>query len=198
MKRHSLAILTAVLISALPAVPAAAHMTPSVVLETRAAFIRESLSGAQRYFERAVDLGKHDYERIAREAAGIGPTGRTVRFYSGQDAEGKDVGVAFFVQVNTMHGPIELGMAMAPGDSVMAVSVVRATVETKPWVTAVARAGILRRFVGLQFGDDPARALDGFSRRSLGAMPYYFAGAVAEGVKQGLGLYHVVGRPREG
>jgi hypothetical protein len=197
MKRVLISIAGAAVLAAAGAPPAAAHMTPSVTLTSRADFIRRALPGARRYFERTVDIGRDDYARI-RKDAGFAPDEASVRFYSGVGADDRPVGVVLFVQVNTMHGPIEVGLAMGPGDSVLSAGVIRATVETKPWVVAAERAGLLDRFRGMRFGDDPSRALDGVSRDSLGAMPYYFGTVIVEGVKHGLGLYHVLGREGAG
>lgn len=179
--------------AALPLLVGAAawHITPTVVLKTQADVIREAVPGAAQYFARTVKIGREDLARL-RASADFTPDDPEVKFYYGNGSDGALQGVVLFPQVNTQHGPLEVGLTMSPDGTVKQVVVTKATVETKPWVLAAVRSGFTRHFQGMQFGDDPARALAEVNRKALGAMPYYFAEVTTSAVKRGLAFYGVL------
>ncbi len=170
---------------------AAPHITPTVVLKTQADVIRETLPDAAQFFVRTVKIGREDLSRL-RASAEFTPDDPEVKFYYGNGADGNLRGVVLFPQVNTQHGPLEVGLTLAPDGTVKAVTVTKATVETKPWVLEVVRSGLGKQFQGMRFGDDPARALAAVDRKDLGAMPYYFAEVTATAVKRGLAFYGIL------
>jgi len=113
----------------------ARHPTPTVVMVKQTDLLRAALggSGAKQFFVRKVTIGKDDLARIRREVD-FSPEDPDLSFYLGKDATGRLVGVTLFPQVNTMHGPLEVGLTLKPDGSIASVAVTRATVETKPWV----------------------------------------------------------------
>jgi hypothetical protein len=169
------------------ALGAAAHPTPKVVLVKHADFIRGTLAGAKQYFVRTVSIGKQDLATI-RQAGDFTPDDPDVQFFLGQGEGGATVGVVLFQQVDTPHGPIEVGLTFGPDGAVTHALVTTATVETKPWVQEAVATGLMDRFVGMRRGDDPRKALQGLDGR-LGAMPQYMAELIAAAVGRGLVLY---------
>jgi hypothetical protein len=169
------------------ALGAAAHPTPKVVLVKHADFIRQTLPSAQQFFVRTVSIGKEDLAAI-RKASDFTPDDPDVQFYLGQSEDGKTVGVVLFQQVDTPHGPIEVGLAFGPSGSIAHAQATTATVETKPWVQEAVATGLMDRFVGMRQGDDPHKALQGLDGR-LGALPRYMAELIATAVGRGLVLY---------
>jgi hypothetical protein len=169
------------------ALGAAAHPTPQVVLVKHADFIRQTLPGAKQYFVRTVSIGKQDLATI-HKASNFTPDDPDVQFFLGQGDGGATVGVVLFQQVDTPHGPIEVGLTLSPGGSVTHAMVTTATVETKPWVQEAVASGLMSRFLGMRQGDDPRKALQSLDGR-LGAMPQYMAELIATGVGRGLVLY---------
>jgi hypothetical protein len=167
------------------------HPTPTVVLVKQTDLLRTALDGAKQFFVRKVTIGKDDLARIRKEVD-FSPEDPDLSFYLGKTGEGKLVGVTLFPQVNTMHGPIEVGLTLKPDGSVASVVVTKATVETKPWVEEAVAAGLLKRFQGLRYGDDVKRALGQLSPGQIGQMPYWEAGVIAAAVQQGLVLYHTL------
>ena len=167
------------------------HPTPSVTLARQADVVRQGLPGAQQFFVRNVTVGRDDLAKI-RQVVDFTPEDPDVKFYYAQDGAGKFIGVVLFPQVNTMHGPIEVGIAIGPSGTVTSAVVTKASVETKPWVLRVVTAGLMRRFNGLRPGDDVDQALQGMSAGSVGNMPYYFATVIAATVKRGLVLYQTL------
>lgn len=170
---------------------AARHPTPTVVLVKQTDLIRTTLDGATQFFVRKVTIGKDDLSRI-RQEIDFSPEDPDVRFYLGRTEDGNLKGVVFFPQVNTTHGPIEVGLTIKPDGTVASAVVTKATVETRPWVEEAVAAGLLKRFQGMRYGDDVQRALGQLSPGQVGQMPYWEAGVIAAAVHQGLVLYRVL------
>ena len=169
----------------------ARHPTPSVVLVKQTDLIRTTLGGATQFFVRKVTIGKDDLARIRKEVD-FSPEDPSVPFYLGKTAEGGLAGVVLFPQVNTIHGPIEVGLTLGPDGSIISAVVTKATVETRPWVEEAAAAGLMKRFQGMRYGDDVKRALEPLSPGKIGQMPYFEAQVIAATVRQGLVLYHTL------
>lgn len=182
------------ILPALLAVPllALAHPTPVVKLVEHADAIRESLKGADRFFLHTVTIGKNDLATIRRSVE-FTPDDPDLQFYVGKRADGTDVGVVVFAQANTVHGPVEVALAMTPDNTVQKVTVTRATVETKPWVQEAIATGFLNDMRGLGITGNPADAVTPLKGK-LGAMPYFEAEVIAAAVKKGLVLYGVLYR----
>ncbi len=178
------ALTVLVLIGATP------HITPTVVLVKEADLIKRTVP-ASRYFLRTVQIGRADFAKI-RQEGGFEPDADKVKFFYGTDSSGKKAGVVLFPQVNTQHGPLEVGLTMNDDGTVRNATVTKATVETKPWIMKAVQAGLMPSFRGMRYGDDPARALRGLSADSLGAMPYYMAEVAASAVQRGLVYYDVL------
>lgn len=167
------------------------HITPTVILEKQADMIRATVPGATGFFLKTVDIGRADYERIRTEG-GFEPEDDAFKFYYGKDASGDVAGVVLFPQVNTQHGPLEVGLSMTPDGAIRKAVVTKATVETKPWVVAAVKAGLMKRFEGMRPGDDPSGTLAALAGDGLGEMPRYMAKITAETVARGLVLYRVL------
>ena len=172
---------------ALTALGAAAHPSPKVVLVKHADFIRQTLPGAKQYFVRTVDIGKQDLAAI-RQKSDFTPDDPDVQFYLGQGDGGAPVGVVLFQQVDTPHGPIEVGLSFGPDGTIARATVTTATVETKPWVQEAVGTGLMDRFSGMREGDDPRKTLGGGAEK-LGGMPAYMAELIATAVGRGMVLY---------
>lgn len=189
MKARRLTLMAAAIAAPLM-LAAAAHPTPKVMLVEHADAIRASLGDAQRFFLRKVTIGQGDLAQI-RKSVDYTPEDNQVEFYIGKRADGNDVGVVLFPQANTMHGPLEVALAMAPDGTIRKVTVTMATVETKPWVEEAVRSGFLNDFQGMSATDNPATAVEKLKGK-IGKMPYYEAEVTAAAVKRGLALYSVL------
>lgn len=177
---------------ALPLLAGAHHPTPVVKLVEHADAIRQSLKGADRFFLHTVTIGKNDLATIQKSVK-FTPDDPDVQFYVGKRSDGTDVGVVLFAQANTVHGPVEVALAMTPDQKIAKVTVTRATVETKPWVQEAIASGFLDHMRGLSVAGNPGSAVRPLKGR-LGAMPYFEAEVIAAAVKRGLVLYGVLYR----
>jgi hypothetical protein len=167
----------------------ARHPTPTVVLVKQTDLIRTTLPDAKQFFARKVTIGKDDFASIRKEVD-FSPEDPSVTFYLGKNEAGALSGVVLFPQVNTMHGPVEVGLTMAPDGSIRSAVVTKATIETRPWVEQALSSGLMKRFQGMRYGDDADRALQQISAGQIGQMPYFEAQVIAAAVHQGLVLYH--------
>lgn len=188
-KRSGLpAALTAALVPVV--LGAASHITPTVVLQKQADMIRTTLP-ADQYFLQTVQVGKDDVRRI-QDAGGFELKDPEVKFYVGRDTDGQVLGVVLFPQVNTRHGPLEVGMTVAPGGRVTKVVVTKATVETKPWIQKAMETGFLEEFEGAPAGDASPRALARLQSGQTGRMPEWMGEVAIQAVERGAVLYRTL------
>jgi len=166
-----------------------AHPTPKVVLMKHADFIRQTMTGATQYFLRTVSIGKQDLAAI-RRSGDFTPQDPDMQFFLGQGGDGKPVGVSLFQQIDTPHGPLEIGLTIDPTGAIASAVVTTATVETKPWVQQATSTGLMKKFVGMRQGDDTRKALQGVG--GLSGMPEYMAELIATAVGRGLVLYQTL------
>ena len=164
-----------------------AHITPVVVLRKQADVIRQTLPGAVNFDVSTVKLSKTALQKI-QSRAHYTPDAADVRFYSGKDAKGAVVGMVVFPQVDTMHGPLEVGVTISPSGALVSAMVTRATVETKSWVVEVERSGALEKLKG-ETASDPPRTISG---DGLSGMPGYIADSIATAAFRGLVLRSVL------
>jgi len=174
-------------------VPVAAHITPVVVLQKQADVVRATMPTAASFFLTDVKVERADAERI-KAAGDFTLEDEAVKFYSGRNAEGRTVGVVLFPQLNTPHGPLEVGLTIDSSGAIASVAVTRVTAEAKPWVEQVIRSGGLARFNGVAHAEKVVSALD-VETLHLDRMPAYFAGEVATAVAHGLVLYQILYAP---
>jgi len=167
----------------------AAHPTPTIVLIQKTDLIRRTLPDATQFFLKTVTIGKDDLARI-RQEIDFTPEDPDVKFYVGRRADGKPAGLVFFPQVNTMHGPIEVGLTMTPDGAIASAAVTTATVETKPWVEEAIASGLLDKFKAMRYGDSVETALRGAGLERTGGMSRWEGQVITTAVHHGLVLYH--------
>lgn len=169
---------------------AALHITPTVVLQKQADVIRATLP-ADAYFVRTVKVGKQDMKRI-EEAGGVELKDPEVRFYVGKSSEGEVKGIVLFPQVNTQHGPLEVGLTLAPDGTLSRAIVTKATVETKPWIIEAMKTGFLDEFEGVPVGERSSQALAKLESANPGKLPEWMGKIAVRAVDQGAVLYRTL------
>src|ERR1700730_15174031 len=80
-----------------------AHVTPNVTLVRRGDFVKESLPGATKFYEKT--LGPGAVASVQRET-GWAPSSDEAKIFVGRDDSGRLVGTAIFLWVPSQHGPI--------------------------------------------------------------------------------------------
>ncbi len=158
------------------------------MLRKQAEVIRETLPGAVNFFVTDATIGRSELREIA-DRARYTPASDVVKFFSGRSASGQVVGTVVFPQIDTQHGPIEVGVMIDPHGAIGAVMVTRATVELKASIRAVEQSGALQRLRGL---DVNAAGIRLSADAGLGGMAGYVADAIATAARRGLVLYQVL------
>ncbi len=160
---------------------AAAHITPNVQLVRRGEFLKESLSGAEHFFEKQLMISGSQGAAI-REVTGWSPSAEDTRVYVGRDAKGSLVGTVVFLWVASEHGPVGVGVAFDPRGAVRRAVVTDVASEPLAWVRPLIEAGGLQAFSGL-----PAGARPDSSRVASGVaapMSRYYARILAQAVER--------------
>jgi len=127
--------------------PAAAHLTPPVVLVSDRDAVVSLLSGAQRFFVREVRLSAQEHTAI-KQASGWTPEEDFYRFYVGRDEGGRMVGALVFVGDATIHGSVRVAVALGPDGKVRGATVVELTEEAYSWVKPLIDQQFTRDWVG--------------------------------------------------
>lgn len=97
-----------------------------------------------------------------------------------------------FPQVNTQHGPLEVGLTLAPDGSLSRVVVTKATVETKPWILEAVKTGFLGEFEGARIGERSPQALAKLEGAKPGKLPEWMGKVAVRAVDQGAVLYNTL------
>src|SRR5438067_3680809 len=139
--------IAAALVALSLAAPAAAHITPPVVLVSDRDAVVSLLAGARRFFVREVRLTAAEKQTI-RQQTGWSPEDDFYRFYIGRDEQGRVLAATVFVTEFTIHGPVRVAAALGPDGKVKGATVVELTEETYPWVKPLLDRNFTRDYVG--------------------------------------------------
>jgi hypothetical protein len=170
------------LLCALLAGPALAHVTPPVVLVSDRAAITSLLGGAKRYFVREVRLAPAEQESIEKET-GWAPDEDFYRFYIGRDENQRDVGAVIFLTDYTMHGPVRVAVALRPDGKVKGARVAEVSEETYPWVKSLMDSDFFSTLAGHDAHSPFASGAGG------GSMPRFYGDVITGLVRRAALLY---------
>jgi hypothetical protein len=154
-----------------------AHVTPNIVLVRRGDFVKESLSGATKFFEKT--LGAPAIAAVRAET-GWTPSGEDAKVYVGREGAGRLVGSVVLLWVPSQHGPLNLGVAFGPDGKDRRATVLEVGTEPLVWVRPLLADGSLGGVEGLALSQapDPSR----IGPLATGAMSRYYARVIAEGI----------------
>ncbi len=175
--------IAAVLIALAVAAPAAAHITPPVVLVSDRDAVVSLLAGARRFFVREVRLTAAEKQAI-RQQTGWSPEDDFYRFYIGRDEQGRVLAAAVFVTEFTIHGPVRVAAALGPDGKVKGATVVELTEETYPWVKPLLDRNFTRDFVGRD-----ARGTFAVSAGGGESMAQFYGQVIASLIQRAAALY---------
>lgn len=165
-----------------------AHVTPNVQLVRRGEFIRSSLPGAVKFFEKQLMIGGPDMAMI-RSATGWSPSEEDARIYVGRDREGRPAGAAAFIWMPSEHGPVGIGVAFDAAGKILRAEVTDVGTEPFAWVKPLLEAGGMAAFTGLAASEKPDAAK--VAPSAGGALAHYYAGVIASGVARAQALERV-------
>ena len=162
-----------------------AHVTPNIQLVKRGEFLRSSLPGAVKFFEKQLMIGGPDMAAIEKATDWI-PSEEDARMYVGKDAGGRPAGAAVFVWVPSEHGPVGIGVAFDAGGRIIAAEVTDVGTEPLAWIRPLLSSGGMAAFVGLPADrpPDPARVAPSVT----GRINRYYAEVISRGVARAQAL----------
>lgn len=173
--------------------PAAAHITPPVVLVSDRDALVSLLSGAQRFFVREIRPSPEQRQAVQKET-GTAADEDFYRFYLGRDGSGRLVAAAVFVTDFTIHGPVRVAVALGPDGTVKGVTVVEVTEETYVWIKPLIDQHVVHAAVG-QEGRRAIPLAERAAQARLDAMPQFYAQVVAGLVRRAAVLFDVGVKP---
>ena len=154
-----------------------AHVSPTVVLVRRGDFVKESLLGATKFFEKTLSA-----PAIAAVRADTGwtPSADDAKVYVGHEGGGRLVGSVVFLWIPSQHGPLSLGVAFSPDGKIRRATVLEVGTEPLAWVRPLLVDGSLGGVEGLALSQapDPTR----IGPLAAGAMSRYYAKVIALGI----------------
>jgi hypothetical protein len=184
MSRLTRVLATLVLV-ALLAGPAAAHITPPVVLASDRDTLLGFLAGAKKYFVREVRLSAQERD-VLRQQVGWNPDEDFYRFYLGRTDAGGLVAATVFLTEYTIHGPVRVATALGPDGKVKGARVVELTEETYPWVKPLIDQNFTQAYVG-----QDSRGTFALASGAGDAMTQFYGRIVASLVQRSAALYDV-------
>lgn len=190
MSRRCLAATLA--LALVTAAPAAAHITPPVILVSDREALVGLLAGAKRFFVREVQISEADRQAIQRQW-GWTPDEPFYRFYLGRDDQGGLVAAGVFMTDFTIHGPVRVAVGLGPDGRVRGATVVELTEETYQWVKPLLDQGFTGDYVGRDnrapfvLGERGQRAGDSMAR--------FYGQVIASLIQRAAVLYEVAMRP---
>jgi hypothetical protein len=172
MHKIAIALLVLGLASALDA-----HITPNVTLVRRGDFVKESLPGATKFFEKS--LGPAAIAAVARET-GWTPSSEEAKVFVGRDGSGRLVGTVAFLWVPSQHGPLGLGVAFAPDGKIRRATVTDVGTEPLVWVRPLLRDGAIIGVDAVSLAEslDAARV----APQATGSMCRYYCKVICDGI----------------
>src|SRR5262249_38109176 len=115
-----------------------AHVTPNVTLVRRGDFVKESLPGATKFFEKS--LSPSAIAAVQKDT-GWTPSGDDAKIFVGRDDGGRLVGTVVFLWVPSQHGPLGMGVAFTPDGTIRRATVTDVGTEPLAWVRPLLRDG---------------------------------------------------------
>ncbi|MGH9317845.1 MAG: hypothetical protein ACRD1P_12160 [Thermoanaerobaculia bacterium] len=180
MRRSSLAAA-----AFLCAAAALAHLTPNVELVRKGDFLKQSLPGATRFFERQLMISGPDGAAI-RRTTGWTPSEEDVKVYVGRDEKGSLIGSVVFLWMPSEHGPVGIGVAFDSQGLLLRAAVTDVGSEPLAWVRPLVSSGGMDVFARLPTDAalDPSRV----APEVRGGMSRYYAKVIVDGVRRARAL----------
>jgi len=154
-----------------------AHVTPNVALVRRGDFVKESLPGATKFFEKS--LSPAAIAAVQKET-GWSPSSEEAKIFVGRDDGGQLVGTVVFLWVPSQHGPLGLGVAFGPDGKIRRATVTDVGTEPLVWVRPLLRDGAIIGVDAVSLAEslDAARV----APEATGSMCRYYCKVVCDGI----------------
>ena len=179
---------TLVMVLALAAGAAWAHLTPPVVVVPERDAVMSQHAGAKKLSQRDVSLTPEERKAI-QSAYGWRAGDELHAFYMGRDDAGKLLSASVFMTEATMHGIIRVAVGLTPDGRVKDAQVVEVAEEIYAHLKPLMDRGF-KRYAGLGIGssfEPPAASAGGAD-----AMAQHYDSIVSRIVQRAVILYHVL------
>ncbi|HEY8250024.1 MAG TPA: hypothetical protein VIG70_05400 [Burkholderiales bacterium] len=176
-----------IMMLALAASTAAAHITPPVVLVPERDALASQLAGAKKLSLREVSLTA-DERKAVQSTYGWRAGDELHAFYMGRDDAGKLLSATVFMTQATMHGVIRVAVGLTPDGRVKVAEVVEVSEEIYGHMKPLIDRGFMKRHAGLWIGSsfEPPAAGGGAD-----AMAQHYDAIVSRLVQRAVILYDV-------
>src|SRR5262249_17531603 len=154
-----------------------AHVTPNVTLVRRGDFVKESLPGATKFFEKSLSPAAI---AAVQKQTGCTPSSDEAKVFVGRDDGGRLIGTVVFLWVPSQHGPLGMGVAFPPDGKIRRATVTDVGTEPLVWVRPLLRDGAIIGVDAVSLAEslDAARV----APEATGSMCRYYCKVVCDGI----------------
>lgn len=158
---------------------AEAHVTPNVTLVRRGDFVKETLPGATKFFEKSLSPAAI---AAVQKDTGWTPSSEEAKVFVGRDDGGRLIGTVVFLWVPSQHGPLGLGVAFTPEGKIRRATVTDVGTEPLVWVRPLLHDGAI---IGVD-AVSLAESLDAsrVAPEATGSMCRYYCKVVCDGISR--------------
>jgi hypothetical protein len=171
---------------------ASAHVTPPRILMQDAEAVRTLLpeaSNVSRMDVKLTSAQKQDIKRTLRWT----PDQKSYRVFVGRDGQGRYIGRVVFMGEITVHGLVQMAVALDSEDKVKGATVVAITDEAYGWVKPLVEQNFTAQFVGKSPTDSYLDGEQVAARR--GSMQKFYSQVLAKLLQRSAVMCQVVGKP---
>lgn len=184
--KHIIAVAALLLIAS----PGQAHIFPPRILLQDAAAVRLLLPEAQTFTRTDIKLST-DQRRDVKKAVSWNPDQKVYKVFSGRDAQGRDLGRVVFMGDMTIHGMVQIAVALDPANKVKGAAIVAITDEAYGWVKPLVEQNFIAQFIGKSPSDSYIEGDRVAARR--GSMQKFYGQVLATLVQRSAMVCHVAG-----
>lgn len=165
-----------------------AHVTPPRVLLRDMDAVRLLLPEATT-FTRADIKPTKDQKQECRKMMSWTPDQASYKVFLGRDAQGRERGRVMFMGDITIHGVVQMAVALAPDNKVKGVAIVAITDEAYGWVKPLVEKNFAAQFVGRTPTDSFIQGERVAARR--GSMEKFYGQVLASLIQRSAVLCHM-------
>jgi len=176
----------------LTAASVSAHITPPRILLKDMEAVRLLLPDASTFTRTDIKLTKEQKQNV-RKMIGWTPDQASYKVFAGRDAQGRELGRVMFMGDITIHGMVQMAVALEPDNKVKGVAVVAITDEAYGWVKPLVEKNFAAQFVGKNAGDTYIDGERVAARR--GSMEKFYGQVLATLVQRSAVLCHMATKP---
>jgi Na+-translocating ferredoxin:NAD+ oxidoreductase RnfG subunit len=174
------------------ATAASAHVTPPRILMTDAEAVRALLPEGENVTRADIKLTNEQKQEI-KKTLGWTPDQKNYKVFVGRNAQGRYVGRVAFMGDITIHGLVQMAVALDAAGNVKGAAVVAITDEAYGWVKPLVDQNFAAQFVGKKPTDAYVATQQVAARR--GSMETFYLQVLATLLQRSSVICHTAGTP---